>query len=74
MLKNNYKCLTRNPQEISNRILLSLSLNPLNDFHFVDWPVYSKFRKLATGTQSKSEGRVFLVNYFLISNKSISKE
>lgn len=53
MLKNNFKCLTENPSEISNRIMLSFGINPLNDFHFIDWSTFSKFRKLAFGTQSK---------------------
>lgn len=53
MLKNNFKCLTDNPSEIANRIMLSFGINPLNDFHFIDWSTFSRFRKLAFGTQNK---------------------
>lgn len=73
MLKNNYKCLTENPTEISHRIMLSFGINPLNDFHFIDWATFSKFRKLALGSQNKIEGKHFLANYFMVSNKYISK-
>jgi hypothetical protein len=73
MLKNNYRCLTDNPPEISNRILLSLTMNPLNDFHFVDWPIFSRFRKLTTGAHTKADAKNFLIHYFLVSNKTITK-
>lgn len=74
MLKNNYRCLTDNPSEIANRIMLSLGINPLNDFHFIDWPTFSKFRKLAQGTESKMEARNFMVNYFMVNNKKLTKD
>jgi hypothetical protein len=53
MMKNNYKCLIDNPPEIANRIMLSFGINPLNDFHFIDWSTFSRFRKLALGAQNK---------------------
>lgn len=74
MLKNNYKCLTDNPSEIANRIMLSFGINPLNDFHFIDWSTFSRFRKLALGMQSKPEARNFIVNYFMVNNKKLSKD
>lgn len=74
MLKNNYKCLIDNPPEIANRIMLSFGINPLNDFHFIDWQTFSKFRKLALGTQCKMEGRNFIVNYLMVNNKKLLKE
>ncbi len=73
MMKNNYKCLTENATEISHRIMLSFGINPLNDFHFIDWPTFSKFRKIALGYNNKIEGRHFLINYFMVKNKNISK-
>lgn len=54
--------------------MLSFGINPLNDFHFIDWSTFSRFRKLALGVQNKLEARNFLVNYFLVSNKKISKD
>jgi hypothetical protein len=74
MLKNNYKCLTDNPLEIANRITLSFGINPLNDFHFIDWATFSKFRKLALGTQCKMEARNFIVNYFMVNTKKLMKD
>jgi hypothetical protein len=73
MLKNSYKCLTDNPSEIANRIMLSFGINPLNDFHFIDWPTFSRFRKLALGTQNKMEARNFVVSYFMVNNKKLMK-
>ena len=65
MLKNHYKCLTHNPPEIANRILLSFEINPLNDFHFVSWHQFSRFIKLATSNCTKTELKIFLADFFI---------
>jgi len=57
--------LTLNPPEIANRILLSFEINPLNDFHFISWQQFSRFRKLATQNCTKSELKAFLADFFI---------
>lgn len=74
LLKNNYKCLTENPPEVSHRILLSLAVNPLNDFHYIPWTAFAKFKKLAALRQSKSQSRRFLVSYLMGSNPTVTSE
>lgn len=71
LLKNNYPCLTENSSDIVSRILLSFSINPLNDFHLVPWTTFAAFRKLAVLKQTKSESRQFLVNYLMGGKRSI---
>lgn len=72
LLKNHYRCLTDNPPEVSHRILLSFNINPLNDFHYVPWTVFAKFRKLATLKHTKSQARKFLVSYLMGSKREIT--
>ena len=73
LLKSNYQCLTINPPEIANRIILSLGINPLNDFHFVSWHSFSKLHKLATLRYSKNEGRQFFISYLMTNHQNISR-
>ena len=60
VLRSNYGCLRDNPPEVANRILLSLRVNPLNDFHLVDWNTFSQFHRMARGVVSRHQGRHFL--------------
>ncbi len=53
--------------------MLSFGINPLNDFHFIDWSIFTKFRRLAHGIQNKMEARNFIVHYFMVNSKSITK-
>lgn len=53
--------------------MLSFGINPLNDFHFIDWSIFTKFRRLAHGIQNKMEARSFIVHYFMVNSKTIKK-
>ncbi len=54
--------------------MLSFGINPLNDFHFIDWTTFSRFRKLALGVQNKLETGNFIVSYFFVNEKKLSKD
>ena len=73
MLRNNYSCLTENSPEVANRILLSLKINPLNDFHLIDWHTFSIFHKMAKGIFSRHQGRHFLADY-LMAGKALNEK
>ena len=74
LLKNNFKCLTENPPDIVTRILLALSINPLNDFHLVPWKSFAQFRRLASLKYTKREGKHFLMCYLMANRVKLSNE
>jgi hypothetical protein len=69
VLKDHYNFFKTNSCQIVSRVLLCLSINPLNDFSTIDWTKFSMLRRLMTQKDFDMLSCVkFLINIFFQSS------
>lgn len=65
LLKNHFAFFKNNSPELNDRLLLSLEINPLNDFSSIDWGKYNTIRKFVIQKDFDTlESVKFFLNFF----------